>query len=191
MTPDQLSSAHHARLAYVHIRQSSLHQVLHHLESQRRQRSLVERAVQLGWAPERVQVLDEDLGQSGARSQRRSGFERLALRCRGGGGTDATRTRRGPLHNNSAPGTSPQAQSAPSPRPPRRASGSTPPRAPRPAGVSHRRQIRPSSSRYLTPMPYTTPEHLRYLPPHGPPRSSSGLLLSLRKPPEVNSCGPT
>ena len=77
MTPDQLSSAHHARLAYVYIRQSSLHQVLHHLESQRRQRSLVERAVQLGWMPERVQVLDEDLGQSGARSQRRSGFERL------------------------------------------------------------------------------------------------------------------
>lgn len=77
MTPDQLSSAHHARLAYVYIRQSSIHQVLHHLESQRRQRALVERAVQLGWMPERVQVLDEDLGQSGARSQRRSGFERL------------------------------------------------------------------------------------------------------------------
>ena len=77
MTPDQLCSAHRARLAYVYIRQSSLHQVLHHLESQRRQRALVERAVQLGWMPERVQVLDEDLGQSGARSQRRSGFERL------------------------------------------------------------------------------------------------------------------
>jgi excisionase family DNA binding protein len=77
MTPDQLASTHHARLAYVYIRQSSLHQVLHHLESQRRQRALVARAVQLGWAPERVQVLDEDLGQSGARDQRRSGFERL------------------------------------------------------------------------------------------------------------------
>ena len=77
MTPDQLSSAHRTRLAYVYIRQSSPHQVLHHRESQRRQRSLVERAVQLGWMPERVQVLDEDLGQSGARSQRRSGFERL------------------------------------------------------------------------------------------------------------------
>lgn len=77
MTPEQISSAHHARLAYVYIRQSSLQQVLHHLESQRRQRALVERAVQLGWMPERVQVLDEDLGQSGARSQRRSGFEHL------------------------------------------------------------------------------------------------------------------
>jgi hypothetical protein len=42
-----------------------------------RQRALVERAVQLGWARERAQLLDEDLGRSGARTQRRSGFERL------------------------------------------------------------------------------------------------------------------
>lgn len=77
MNPEQLLSAHHARLAYVYIRQSSLQQVLHHVESQRRQRSLVERAVQLGWKPERVQLLDEDLGRSGGRAQRRSGFERL------------------------------------------------------------------------------------------------------------------
>ena len=77
MTPEQLGAEHHARLAYVYIRQSSLQQVLHHTESQRRQRALVERAVQLGWRPERVQVVDEDLGRSGARTQRRSGFERL------------------------------------------------------------------------------------------------------------------
>ncbi|MGH8634927.1 MAG: helix-turn-helix domain-containing protein [Burkholderiales bacterium] len=77
MNPEQLCAEHHARLAYVYIRQSSLQQVLHHTESQRRQRALVERAVQLGWRPERVQVLDEDLGRSGARTQRRSGFERL------------------------------------------------------------------------------------------------------------------
>ena len=77
MTPEQLRGEHHARLAYVYIRQSSLQQVLHHTESQRRQRALVERAVQLGWRPERVQVLDEDLGRSGTRTQRRSGFERL------------------------------------------------------------------------------------------------------------------
>jgi len=77
MNPEQLLSTHHARMACVYIRQSSLQQVLHHRESQRRQRALEERAVQLGWKPERVQVLDEDLGRSGARTQRRSGFERL------------------------------------------------------------------------------------------------------------------
>lgn len=77
MSPEQLLSTHRTRLAYVYIRQSSLQQVLHNLESQRRQRSLVERAVQLGWKPERVQLLDEDLGRSGARTQQRSGFERL------------------------------------------------------------------------------------------------------------------
>jgi DNA invertase Pin-like site-specific DNA recombinase len=77
MNPEQISSTHRARVAYVYIRQSSVQQVLHHQESQRRQRALVERAVQLGWARERVQLLDEDLGRSGARTQRRSGFERL------------------------------------------------------------------------------------------------------------------
>jgi DNA invertase Pin-like site-specific DNA recombinase len=77
MNPEHISSTQRTRVAYVYIRQSSVQQVLHHQESQRRQRALVERAVQLGWARERVQLIDEDLGRSGARTQRRSGFERL------------------------------------------------------------------------------------------------------------------
>lgn len=77
MNNDQISSSHRARLAYVYIRQSSMQQVRHHTESQRRQRQLVQRAVALGWQEEQVVVIDEDLGQSAARSGQRSGFERL------------------------------------------------------------------------------------------------------------------
>jgi DNA invertase Pin-like site-specific DNA recombinase len=77
MHPDSITAAHRSRLAYVYIRQSSAHQVLHHQESQRRQRALVERAVALGWPRERVTVSDEDLGQSAARHQERAGFQAM------------------------------------------------------------------------------------------------------------------
>lgn len=52
-----------AKKAYVYIRQSSLMQVTRHAESTELQYSLVERAVQLGWPRERVELIDEDLGQ--------------------------------------------------------------------------------------------------------------------------------
>ncbi len=77
MNRDELRDTHRSRLAYVYIRQSSMHQVQHHRESQRRQRGLLERAVEFGWPREQVTVIDEDLGHSGARSERRSGFEKL------------------------------------------------------------------------------------------------------------------
>jgi len=77
----KISSEHLARQAFVYIRQSTLDQVQHHLESQRRQYSLAERARQLGWAE--AVVIDEDLGQSGS-GVHRPGFERLlAALCEG------------------------------------------------------------------------------------------------------------
>jgi hypothetical protein len=53
-------------MAYVSIRQSSLMQVTRHGESTDLQYSLVQRAVALGWPRERVELIDEDLGTSGA-----------------------------------------------------------------------------------------------------------------------------
>ena len=41
------------------------------------QYQLVERATQLGWPSDRVQVIDEDLGKSGASAEHRSGFQSL------------------------------------------------------------------------------------------------------------------
>ncbi len=77
MNPDDIRPQHWQRLAYVYIRQSSLHQVLHHRESRRRQQAFKQRAQELGWPADRIRVVEEDLGQSGARHQRRSGFEDL------------------------------------------------------------------------------------------------------------------
>ena len=68
---------HTQRVAYVYIRQSTPAQVEHHRESTARQYALAERARALGWAPEQVVVIDEDLGLSGASSAKRAGFVRL------------------------------------------------------------------------------------------------------------------
>jgi DNA invertase Pin-like site-specific DNA recombinase len=71
------TTAHRAKMAYVYIRQSSLMQVTRHAESTDLQYSLVERAVALGWPRERVELIDEDLGKSGAQAEARGGFQRL------------------------------------------------------------------------------------------------------------------
>lgn len=68
---------HRDRLAVVYVRQSTAQQVLDHQESTRLQYGLVERARALGWAADRVLVIDEDLGRSGTRADERAGFQRL------------------------------------------------------------------------------------------------------------------
>jgi DNA invertase Pin-like site-specific DNA recombinase len=74
---ERLTTAHRAKLAYVYVRQSSVNQVRQHQESTELQYRLVDRAIGLGWPPERVQVIDEDLGKSGAGSVDRHGFQKL------------------------------------------------------------------------------------------------------------------
>jgi DNA invertase Pin-like site-specific DNA recombinase len=72
---------HLVRSAIVYVRQSTAFQVSQNLESQRRQYGLAERARQLGWSD--IEVIDDDLGRSGAGS-RRPGFEKLlAAICEG------------------------------------------------------------------------------------------------------------
>ena len=76
ITPEYL-----VREAVVYVRQSTAIQVVQNLESQRRQYGLADRARQLGWAD--VEVIDDDLGRSGA-GARRPGFEKLlAAICEG------------------------------------------------------------------------------------------------------------
>jgi len=81
MNPEQITSHHRSRQAYVYVRQSSQHQVIHHQESQRRQRNLVQRALELGWPGEGVIVVDEDLGRSAASSQERAGFQKMVAQA--------------------------------------------------------------------------------------------------------------
>jgi DNA invertase Pin-like site-specific DNA recombinase len=68
---------HHERLAVVYVRQSSLHQVQQNQESTRLQYGLVNTAERLGWSRQRIVVIDDDLGVSGASSEGRAGFQRL------------------------------------------------------------------------------------------------------------------
>ena len=72
----KVTAGHLSRDAYLYVRQSTLRQVFEHAESTRRQYGLREHAVALGWSTESVVVIDSDLGQSGADSDR-EGFQRL------------------------------------------------------------------------------------------------------------------
>jgi DNA invertase Pin-like site-specific DNA recombinase len=51
--------------------------VVENIESTQRQYALSDRAVALGWPRERIRVLDNDLGKSGAHAQGRDGFQKL------------------------------------------------------------------------------------------------------------------
>ena len=73
----KVSDDHRRRLALVYVRQSSMSQVRENTESLERQYELSRRAVELGWDPTRVTVVDEDLGRSGAESSGREGFKSL------------------------------------------------------------------------------------------------------------------
>ena len=74
---ERVTTAHRAKLAYVYVRQSSAVQVRQHQESTHLQYRLVDRAADLGWPRERIAVIDDDLGKSGASSVERQGFQRL------------------------------------------------------------------------------------------------------------------
>jgi DNA invertase Pin-like site-specific DNA recombinase len=69
---------HHLdRLAVVYVRQSTPKQVLDNRESADRQYQLAGRATALGWRPDRVLVIDDDLGVGGPTAADRAGFQRL------------------------------------------------------------------------------------------------------------------
>lgn len=68
---------HVQRQAVIYVRQSSPQAVEQHLESQKRQYQLVERAQALGWPAAQCVVIDDDLGISGAQSHNRPGYQHL------------------------------------------------------------------------------------------------------------------
>jgi DNA invertase Pin-like site-specific DNA recombinase len=71
---------HLARKAVVYIRQSTPHQVVSNQESLRLQYALRQRARELGWHEADIDVIDADLGLSGASAAQRSGFKELVGR---------------------------------------------------------------------------------------------------------------
>jgi DNA invertase Pin-like site-specific DNA recombinase len=77
LTTHKIRPDHLDRLAFIYVRQSSLAQVLQNTASTARQYDLTQRALGLGWPHERVVVIDQDLGQSGASATDRDGFQSL------------------------------------------------------------------------------------------------------------------
>lgn len=77
MRDSRIASHHLSRDAYLYVRQSTLRQVNENTESTRRQYALRERAIALGWPAERIVIIDQDLGLSGANSVARDGFQTL------------------------------------------------------------------------------------------------------------------
>lgn len=80
----KVGTQHLEREACLYVRQSSLRQVERNTESARRQYELRCSAVRLGWAEDRIRVIDGDQGKSGASSENRSGFRDLMARIAAG-----------------------------------------------------------------------------------------------------------
>jgi DNA invertase Pin-like site-specific DNA recombinase len=77
ITCERVRPTHLERQAVVYVRQSSPHQVNSHHESRALQYALRQRALELGWRPQDVRVVDRDLGHSAASVQGRVGFQQL------------------------------------------------------------------------------------------------------------------
>ncbi len=77
MVTHKVQGDHLDRQALIYVRQSTLMQVLKNTGSKIRQYDLAQRAVELGWPPERIVVIDEDQGTSGTSLAERDGFEQI------------------------------------------------------------------------------------------------------------------
>jgi len=74
---DKIQSFHQQKMAFIYLRQSTMHQVMHNMESTNRQYALEQKALEYGWDPTRIRVMDGDLGQSGSNTSRREDFKLL------------------------------------------------------------------------------------------------------------------
>jgi len=80
MISELVTARHLSRKAVVYVRQSHPHQVLSNQESLRLQYALCQRARDFGWQEADVEVVDADLGLSGAAADHRRGFKDLIAR---------------------------------------------------------------------------------------------------------------
>jgi DNA invertase Pin-like site-specific DNA recombinase len=73
----KIQDYHKTKLACIYLRQSTMGQVRFNQESTERQYALKDKALQLGWSPHLIKVLDGDLGISGTQSSNREDFKTL------------------------------------------------------------------------------------------------------------------
>ena len=78
MNNSELIQPHHMnRKAVIYIRQSTGHQVLTNVESQKIQRAIRENARRLGWGEGAIEVVETDMGVSAKSTECREGYKRL------------------------------------------------------------------------------------------------------------------
>jgi len=80
ITSELITPTHLARKALIYIRQSTPQQVVTNQESLRLQYALRLKALELGWQTEDIEIVDTDLGQTGAIAQNRAGFKEVVSR---------------------------------------------------------------------------------------------------------------
>ena len=79
-TSELVTPQHLQKKALIYIRQSTPHQQISNQESLRLQYALKERAQRLGWHPQDIEIIDADLGLTGASVQHRTGFQELVAK---------------------------------------------------------------------------------------------------------------
>ena len=72
---------HLTRRAAIYVRQSTQQQVVSNQESLRLQYALKHRACELGWPESSIDIIDKDLGRSGATTDGRAGFQELVAQA--------------------------------------------------------------------------------------------------------------
>ena len=77
ITSELVTSKHLALKAIIYIRQSTLHQTITNQESLKLQYALKQRAIEFGWQENNIEMIDADLGLTGAEAKHREGFKYL------------------------------------------------------------------------------------------------------------------
>jgi len=77
---NKITTAHLSKIAILYIRQSTIKQVYENNESTMRQYALKNRLTALGWPPDNIITIDQDLGKSGSESTKREGFQELVAK---------------------------------------------------------------------------------------------------------------
>lgn len=77
MKSELVTAQHLANKAIIYVRQSTPHQTLTNQESLELQYALKKKAIELGWSSGAVEIIDTDLGLTGATTEHRTGFKEI------------------------------------------------------------------------------------------------------------------
>ncbi|MFO8785920.1 recombinase family protein [Legionella pneumophila serogroup 1] len=83
-TSNKINKEHLQKVALVYVRQSTQAQLVKNTQSLELQYALKDKAKAYGWTTEKIEVIDSDLGISGAAKDNREGFKDILLKVSSG-----------------------------------------------------------------------------------------------------------